>query len=599
MNKSDMRDDNRLYYYYGGFLMIKRRKMRSLKRFLLCILTLTITISCTIFSPISVMAETALTEETELQAGYTYTIATAEQLSYLSTLVSKGMSSHNITFKLLNDIDLNPGIIFDSNGGSTGDAVSFSPIGTGTFPFKGIFDGNGYTIRGIYINSTDSADVGLFGSIDNATIKDVSISNSYISGNGTVGGICGTAKNTSVITRCTNGAYIVGKGNYTGGICGYLTNLKSTITYCDNNTAIVSTAETTGATSSVGVGGICGAVNTLMEDIPSVSHSYNTASITAAGDNVGGVIGYTNAPTSICYNAGTVSGKDYVGGVCGYVDSGSINNTYNLGDITGNMYVGGIAGSTMNYIYCAYSVGSLSCADADTGDEIAGYIQNSADAVYALNGTYKTELSVFAGSSLPSTFDISVWEKPTTSSTYSYPALIGIANPKLDCDENGKLQSVATNPSADTALPPSASHNVTASYQTAAASTVVYSVDIAWGSLHFDYTAGTLGTWDPTTHTYFGETSGSWSCEDGANRITITNHSNVGLTATFSYTPSAAYTGINGTFTNTTIDLATAVGTAYNNAPTGSTALNLQGDLSDETADNSTIGTITVIFAKK
>ena len=55
------------------------------------------------------------------------------------------------------------------------------PIGWKEYvPFKGLFDGQGYTISGLYMNSTDDFN-GLFGSTKDATVKNLKITNSYIS----------------------------------------------------------------------------------------------------------------------------------------------------------------------------------------------------------------------------------------------------------------------------------------------------------------------------------------------------------------------------------------------------------------------------------
>lgn len=129
---------------------------------------------------------------------------------------------------------------------------------------------------------------------------------------------------------------------------------------------------------------------------------------------------------------------------------------------------------------------------------------------------------------------------------------------------------------------------VKGTYVTGSAAATVYRVDIAWGSMEFTYSQG---TWDPETHQDGG---GTWSCAEGANKITVTNHSNAAVKAQFSYTPESGYNGINGTFSNETLNLATAVETAVESAPSGSVTLSLTGELSSETAANTKIGSVTV-----
>ena len=143
----------------------------------------------------------------------------------------------------------------------------------------------------------------------------------------------------------------------------------------------------------------------------------------------------------------------------------------------------------------------------------------------------------------------------------------------------------------------SANHDVTATYvagSSGGAGGTVYSVDIAWGDMEFTYTAK-AGVWDPATHTITGADGGTWKVNnEGGNKITVTNHSNTGVTATFSYAAASGYDSISGSFSNDSLNLATAVGTEVSNAPSDSAALSLSGPLASSTPASTTIGTITV-----
>ena len=143
----------------------------------------------------------------------------------------------------------------------------------------------------------------------------------------------------------------------------------------------------------------------------------------------------------------------------------------------------------------------------------------------------------------------------------------------------------------------SANHDVTATYvagSSGGAGGTVYSVDIAWGDMEFTYTAA-AGVWDPATHTITGADGGTWKVNnEGGNKITVTNHSNTAVTATFSYAAASGYEGISGSFDKTSLDLATAVGTEVSNAPSDSAALSLSGALASTATTSTKIGTITV-----
>lgn len=151
-----------------------------------------------------------------------------------------------------------------------------------------------------------------------------------------------------------------------------------------------------------------------------------------------------------------------------------------------------------------------------------------------------------------------------------------------------------------TGLGGTASCDVKATYTTdtsggaGGAGGTVYSVDIDWGDMEFTYTAA-AGVWDPTTHTITGADGGTWKVNnEGGNKITVTNHSNTAVTATFSYAAASGYDSISGSFDKTSLDLATAVGTEVSNAPKDSAALSLSGPLASSTPASTTIGTITV-----
>lgn len=148
-----------------------------------------------------------------------------------------------------------------------------------------------------------------------------------------------------------------------------------------------------------------------------------------------------------------------------------------------------------------------------------------------------------------------------------------------------------------TAVGGTASHDVTATYRadsSGGAGGTVYSVDITWGDMAFTYTAE-AGIWDPATHKTTGAEGGVWTVDkDGGNTITVTNHSNTGVTAAFSYAAASGFGDISGSFDHDSLTLQTAVGTAVDEAPNGTAALSLSGALGSTTTDNTKIGTITV-----
>ena len=172
----------------------------------------------------------------------------------------------------------------------------WTPIGNSSHPFKGTFDGNGYTVKGLKVSGETYA--GLFGYAEGATIQNVIVQGS-VSGSGDyTGGIAGYIRGKTQVLNCGNEASITGSGRYAGGVVGFAATDKDTISGC-----------------------------------------YNTVAVTAsgAGSYAGGILGYNQNAASIlnCYNTGTITSGKYAGGIRGYLSSinGSITNCYSIGKV--------------------------------------------------------------------------------------------------------------------------------------------------------------------------------------------------------------------------------------------------------------------------
>lgn len=135
--------------------------------------------------------------------------------------------------------------------------------------------------------------------------------------------------------------------------------------------------------------------------------------------------------------------------------------------------------------------------------------------------------------------------------------------------------------------------NVTAKYSAGTVSDV-YSVDIEWGSMAFEYTEENR-VWNPETHKYDTSGSSGWSCADGANKVKVTNHSNNPVTVELSYTPSADYSEISGEFDipEKTLEAA-AENSSLDSAPSFTAALSLEGELSESVTSSTVIGSAKV-----
>ena len=235
---------------------------------------------------------------------------------------------------LVYDITLNSNVLNENGELNTGAIANFTPwtpIGTETKPFTGTFDGNNKTISGLYFNDSGKDDVGLFGCVGtNGTVKDVTLADSYVSGNNSVGGICGSNMG-GTLQGCHNTGTVSGNNNV-GGVCGYNggRNGSPTIQKCDNSGTV---------SGNSWVGGVCGSNSGTLQE------SYNTGEVSGTTQNVGGVCGSNSGTLQGCYNNGNVSGTmNRVGGVCGENASGTVKGCYTTGKVTGNYPVGSVCG---------------------------------------------------------------------------------------------------------------------------------------------------------------------------------------------------------------------------------------------------------------
>lgn len=165
--------------------------------------------------------------------------------------------------------------------------------------------------------------------------------------------------------------------------------------------------------------------------------------------------------------------------------------------------------------------------------------------------------------------------------------------PKESSEENNETENT---PNSET----TSSKNVLVSYDDSNITKEIISVDFTWDELKFTYTPETKGTWNPSTHQYDNAKTAAWSSE--TNGITVTNHSNTAINAVFSYTPAEGFSGITASFVdlnntkyeNQTVTIATAENTTRDNAPNKTVYILLDGDLADNTIDNSVSGTVTI-----
>ncbi|MFO7923651.1 MAG: GLUG motif-containing protein, partial [Bacteroidales bacterium] len=274
------------------------------------------------------------------------------QISSLENLVwiAQNTSAWNKHFLQTADIDASETSTW--NGGE-----GWMPIGNSSTRFYGQYNGNGYSIDGLYINRPGTNYQGLFGFILNASVLNLGMTSVEVTGNNYVGSIAGYTYR-STVENCFGTGNIEGY-QYVGGLVGYL------YYYSGINNSYSSA--TTGGYNYVG--GLAG-----YSYYSPVSESHSTADITATNYYAGGLIGYIshNSDVDNCYSTGDVTGNShYVGGITGRNYS-TITRSYSSGNVAGsNSYTGGLVGYNNSVIKTSYSTGSVTSTGNSTGG-IAG-----------------------------------------------------------------------------------------------------------------------------------------------------------------------------------------------------------------------------------
>ena len=284
-----------------------------------------------------------------------YEISTAAELAWFRDYVNN--ESQYASATLTEDIDLSE-FCHAADAVTNTEELSWVPIGNGRM-YCGTFDGNGKTIRNLYINSTIMLK-GFFGyansgSIKNITFDNAKVKNTHYNGTGILTGAfekC-TIENIKTLANCSV------EGTYnTGGIAGTGTG---NISNCENRAMVNGTNN---------VGGIVG--NSSDNTISSCA---NYGAVTGTESGVGGMVGFFISGTiQNCANYGDISGADYVGNQIGYASICNLNNVLGIGNVTATTSQSGLlAGVIM-----------------DSSSTAAGILAYNSSAKLTINGIEQT-----------------------------------------------------------------------------------------------------------------------------------------------------------------------------------------------------------------
>ena len=298
-----------------------------------------------------------------------FMLKTAEHLAWFRDYVNVGKTS--ACAKIADDveeIDMST-VCHKADAEKQVAELSWTPIGNYSKQYQGTFDGNGKTIRNLFISST-SNEIGFFGYAADCRIKNITFDNAKVKGNdnsstGILAGYAGSCviENIKATGNCSV------EGNYeTGGIAG---RANGNISNCENH-AIVKGLHSVG-----GIVGIC------FDSENSITSCANYGEITGTEDFVGGIIGYFGEGSlQNSTNNGNITGDARVGNLIGYANICNINNVLGIGNITANY--ADCNGLIVGYIVDASSTASGILAYNSSAKMTIGGTELTGDAVVAI-----------------------------------------------------------------------------------------------------------------------------------------------------------------------------------------------------------------------
>lgn len=303
-----------------------------------------------------------------------FVLSNANQLYGLAKLVNGGTSKfEGKTITLGCNMVINQGDASTWTASNT-TLTKWSPIGTSwTNVFKGILDGDGHFISGVF--SVQTKNNAFFCYTQNATVKNLSIINSYFESTGgdnwnaeVQATFVGRGQGITLRNLYTD-AILVGGGAHTGGICAY----------------------------TQGEGAL---TNPTID-----SCVFNGVIRNATGDGVGGILGGDNNKKYVtitnCLNLGSVSSSRICGGIVGYLHHTSkMESCINIGAVTstnatynGAALIGSIKASTVEVKNCYYdSVNNTKAIGTGSGNVVNVEPKTSAE----LKGTVLTGLNAWS-----------------------------------------------------------------------------------------------------------------------------------------------------------------------------------------------------------
>ncbi|NDD92301.1 hypothetical protein EBZ37_09475 [bacterium] len=236
-----------------------------------------------------------------------------------STAFDGGLGTRSSPFLISNASQLrnmrcNPSASFRLTSNINLAGVNYLPVDS----YTGVFDGAGYTISNLQLNSPNQYKLGLFNQLSGAVVKDLTLSSSSLTGAYSVGPVAGHLESGSVVLRCKSSGTVnvlsspsMGWGPGAGG--GLVGSVMLSIVAESSSSATVNAGHRSGgligqgepmamiwdsyATGSVNCTNMCGSLAGVMAWQSSGATSYSVGTKGLLGTGSGMSQTYLN-PTS-------------------------------------------------------------------------------------------------------------------------------------------------------------------------------------------------------------------------------------------------------------------------------------------------------------
>ncbi|WP_109829772.1 hypothetical protein [Reichenbachiella versicolor] len=241
-------------------------------------------------------------------------------------------------FELAADLD------FDTNGdGAINEQDAFwnegkgwEPIGRYDNEFQAIFEGNGFSIKNLYINRSTKQDIGLFGAIKDAKVSNIRLVGKLLKVHGysNVGSLVGYAKNSTIHNASVTGI-VVSEDSEAGVLAGLV--VESKVSNCSASGAAKGEASC--------IGGLIGSLSEFSQLVQ--SHANSSAEGTSYNSRgVGGLLGCAySSEVMQTFSEGTAKSKGKkTGGLIGYVQDSRIIESYTRSHVVCDEVTGGLIG---------------------------------------------------------------------------------------------------------------------------------------------------------------------------------------------------------------------------------------------------------------